>query len=174
MGDAMSFWAVAQTVTNRECFVAERIEETGFEIFMPQTRMRDARVVALFPGYLFVRIIEQWRAVAKTIGVLGLIMSGERPACCPEEEIERIKSQMRGGLVRLPKPALPKGSFEIGQRVRIVSGSLRGFDAIYDGMGAHERECVLLEILGRKSRVELAEGDMLALPELAPVAQMGY
>lgn len=173
----MSFWAVAQTVTNRESFVAERIEESGFEIFMPKTRMRingDMRVIALFPGYLFVRIIDRWRAAAKTMGVLGLIMSGESPACCPDEEIEKIKMQMRGGLVRLPKPEPAKCAFEIGQTVRIISGSLRGFEAIYDGMGAHERECVLLEILGRMTRVELAPGDLIAAPELASSAQMVY
>jgi transcriptional antiterminator RfaH len=173
--EAMSFWAVAQTVTNRESFVAERIEESGFEIFMPKTRMRingDMRVIALFPGYLFVRIIDRWRAAAKTMGVLGLIMSGEQPACCPDEEVDKIKSQIYGGLVRLPKPEPKCEPFAIGQPVRIVSGSFRGFEAIYDGMGAHERECVLLEILGRMSRVELAVGDMLV--DLVMQPQMGY
>lgn len=175
----MSFWVVTQTITNRESFVAERIEEIGFEIFMPQTRMRingDPRVVALFPGYLFVRILDRWRVLTKTAGVLGLIMSGEQPSRCPDSEIEKIKSQMRNGLVRLPKPA-PKPRmlpFKIGQAVRIISGSFCGFEAIFDGMSARERELVLLDMLGRKARVELAPGDGLALRELASAASLSY
>jgi transcriptional antiterminator RfaH len=175
----MTFWAVAQTSSNRESYVAERIAESGFEIFMPQTRMRingDSRIVALFPGYLFVRIIDRWRAVTKTAGVLGLIMSGEQPARCPEDEVEAIKSQMRNGLVRLPKPA-PKPRvlpFKLGQAVRIISGSFCGFEAIFDGMSARERELVLLDMLGRKARVELAPGDGLALRELASATSLSY
>jgi transcription antitermination factor NusG len=169
----MTFWAVAQTISNRESFVAERIKDSGFEIFAPLTRLRmnhDSRVVALFPGYLFVRIIDRWRAITKTFGVLGLIMSGESPAHCPDDEIEKIKMQTRNGLVRLPKPPQkPKASpgFKIGQIVRITSGSFCGFEAIYDGMSSRERECVLLDMLGGKARVELAPGDLLAIPEVA-------
>jgi transcription antitermination factor NusG len=160
----MSFWAVAQTMANRESFVAERIAEVGFDIFAPMTRQRIngvSRVVALFPGYLFVRIIDRWRVVTKTAGVLGLVMSGETPARCPEVEIDRIKSQTRNGLVRLPKP--PKSlPLKIGEPVRIVSGSFRGFEAIYDGMSTRDREQVLLNMFGRETPVELAAGDQLS------------
>lgn len=175
----IGFWAVAQTSINRERSTADRIAEIGFEVFVPKARMRingDSRVVALFPGYLFVRIIDRWRVVNKTIGVLGMIMSGERPARCPENEIEKIKSQMCNGLVQLPKP-VPKPRvlpFKIGQAVRIISGSFCGFDAIFDGMSARERELVLLDMLGRKARVELAPADGLALRGLASAASLSY
>lgn len=176
----MTFWAVAQTITNRESLVAERIAEVGYEIFVPRTRMRisgEPRIVALFPGYLFVRIIDRWRVVTKTAGVLGLIMTGEQPARCPDDEIEKIKSQvMRNGLVRLPKP-VPKPRvlpFRLGQAVRVVAGSFCGFEAIFDGMSARERELVLLDMLGRKVRVELAPGEGLALRELASAAEVSY
>jgi transcriptional antiterminator RfaH len=168
----MPFWAVAQTVAHREAFAAFRIAEEGFEIFAPKTRIRangSSRIVALFPGYLFVRILDRWRAVAKTAGVLGLIMAGDHPAACPDAEIDKIKgATMRNGLVRLPKP--PKSrAFKPGQSVRISSGSFCGFNAIYQGMSQRDREIVLLEMFGRETRIELGVGDIVQSAEL-PVA----
>jgi transcriptional antiterminator RfaH len=166
----MTFWSVAQIYINRESYVARRITDAGFEIFAPKTRIRvkgTFRVVALFPGYAFVRIVDRWRAVAKTPGVLGLIMAGDHPACCPDAEIEKIKgATMRNGLVRLPKP--PKSrAFKPGQNVRISSGSFCGFNAIYQGMSPRDREIVLLEMFGRETRIELGAGDLIQPADLA-------
>jgi transcriptional antiterminator RfaH len=174
---ALSFWAVAQTVTNRESFAAGRIADAGFEVFAPKAKMRANgcwRIVALFPGYLFVRILDRWRIVTKTAGVLGLIMHGEQPARCPDAELDKIRSQIMGnGLVRLPKP-LPKRRLERGQDVRIVAGPFCGFNAIYDGMSASDREFVLLDILGRKARVEVTPADSVVPLQLALQASAVY
>lgn len=173
----MTYWAVVQTVTNRENFVAERVGECGFEIFMPRTRMRvngSHRVVALFPGYLFVRIIDQWRMVTKTLGVLRLIMNGEQPAACPDDEIDKIKAQtMRNGLVRLPPIPAP---LAIGQSVRIESGLFQGFEAIYEGMSARDRQIVMLDMFGCRNPVELALDDTLTPmpPPLVHANEMRY
>jgi transcriptional antiterminator RfaH len=166
----MSFWGVAQTVSRRERFVADRVIEEGFETFTPRVRVRingQWRVVALFQGYLFVRIINQWRVITKVVGVLGLVMNGEQPGRCPDVEVEKIKAAtMRNGLVRLPKPPPRPMPLKVGERIRIVSGSFRGFEAIYEGMTAHEREVVLLDMFGRETRIELSSDD-----QLAPLAQ---
>ena len=158
------FWAVAQTVTKREAYVAARIADASFEVFAPRTKIRvnsAFRIVALFPGYVFVRIVDRWRIVSKTPGVLRLIMNGEQPARCPEAEIEKIKmATMRNGLVQLPKTPKPR-TFKVGQNVRVVSGSLTGFDAVYAGMSAHDRQIVLLTMFGRQTRVELAAIDQI-------------
>jgi transcriptional antiterminator RfaH len=168
----MTFWAVAQTVSQRETCVGIRIASEGFEIYAPRIRIHlngTPRIVALFPSYLFVRIVDRWRIITKTIGVLGLIMAGDHPACCPDAEIEKIKgATMRNGLVKLPKP--PKArSFKPGQNVRITSGSFCGFNAIYQGMSPRDREIVLLEMFGRETRLELGAGDIIQSAEL-PIA----
>lgn len=153
-------WIVARTIVRRETSTAQHIADAGFEIFAPRIKLsRTAKITALFPGYLFVRIESRWRIIAKTIGVLSLIMSGDQPARCPASEISRIKSMMQpDGFVRLPK-AKKIAPIPVGQAVRVVAGPFAGFDAIYDGMSKQEREFVLLEILGRKTRVEITPGD---------------
>jgi transcription antitermination factor NusG len=45
-----------------------------------------------------------------------------------------------------------------GARVTIAAGALVGFDAIYAGMTASDRELILIEMLGRQTRVEIAAG----------------
>jgi transcriptional antiterminator RfaH len=169
---AMTFWAVAQTVSQRETSVGIRLAEEGFEIFAPRIRIHingTPRIVALFPSYLFVRVVDRWRVITKTIGVLGLIMAGDHPARCPDAEIDKIKAAtMRNGLVRLPKP--PKSrAFKPGQSVRITSGSFCGFNAIYQGMSPRDREIILLEMFGRETRIELGTGDLIQAAEL-PIA----
>jgi transcription antitermination factor NusG len=85
----MAFWAVARTLTRRESFAGERIEVAGFEIFVPKTAKGP-----LFPGYLFVRIVDRWRVVDRTLGVLGLIKFGDMPAKCPDREVANLFAQM--------------------------------------------------------------------------------
>jgi transcription antitermination factor NusG len=168
----MPFWAVAVTVTGRESFAADQLKRTGgFNSFLPKTKSRSEngtwRVESLFPGYLFVRVVERWHSIAWTNGVTRLIMAGDHPARCPDAEITKIRRAIDGnGLVRLP-PANRPPKCVAGQPVRILTGSFRGLTAIYAGMSAREREIVLLDLLGQKQMpVELAKGDRI-IPALA-------
>jgi transcriptional antiterminator RfaH len=140
----MAFWAVARTLTRRESFAADRLMTSGFEVFVPRTRSGP-----LFPGYLFVRIEDRWRVVDRTLGVLGLIKFGERPARCPDREIETWQSQTDAhGWVRLPERR-PNG-LSPGDTVRV--GALT---AVYAGMSTHERQVVLIQLLGRQMAVKV-------------------
>lgn len=132
--------------------------DAGFETFLPRTKLRTGKTVALFPGYFFCVIDQTWRGVENAIGVVGLVMAGNRPAQCPDREIDKIRSNLnRNGLYRLP-PTMPEGrtiALVAGQYVRIKSGSFRGLSGLYQGQSAREREIVLLELLGRRVPVEL-------------------
>lgn len=165
----MSYWAVAQTVAQREDAVAERIDRLGFDTLAPKAKMRingrmDVR--AVFPGYVFVEIDQQWYEVRWCIGVIRLIMNGERPAQLPDWEIKKIRDATgKNGLVKLPKakPVAPKTKISVGAEVRIITGQFRGLHALYEGSTPKECELVLLDLLGRKVPVELATDDRLEL-----------
>ncbi len=133
----MAYWAVARTIPHREPVAARRLSAVGFEIFAPKTKAGP-----LFPGYLFVRIIEQWQAIDRTHGVLKLVKFGECPARCPDAEIAKLQAQVdpSNGLIRLPArpPDAIRRKISIGAKVRIA-----GLDAIYIGMTARQREWVL-------------------------------
>jgi transcriptional antiterminator RfaH len=156
----MSYWAVARIAPHRESFVAERLEAEGFETFAPRTAAEDGgRPVALFPGYLFIRVAFAWRAIDRTAGVVGVIKFGDAPARCPDAEIAKIQRRMDGsGLIRLPKP--PRRVRRIGEDVLITGGPFQGRLAIYAGMSPRARETVLLRLLGRQAKIELRPGQL--------------
>jgi transcription antitermination factor NusG len=87
-------------------------------------------------------------------------MTGNSPAIVQDAEIDRIKAcEDADGLVHLPKlmPELyadgDRPKFKKGQVVRVKEGVYSGYEGIYEGCGAKDREKILLEYLGRKTRV---------------------
>jgi transcriptional antiterminator RfaH len=158
------YWAVAKTLAHRERFAAERLEAAGFQTFLPRAKL-NGRAEPLFGGYVFVRIVDRWRAVERTVGVLALVRFGDRPARCADAEIADLQSRIDSqGLVRLPErpptPKKPRRKIPIGTRVKIAAGPFRGFSAIYAGQTAREREKVLIELLGRQAPLELQPGQI--------------
>jgi hypothetical protein len=56
----------------------------------------------LFPGYLFVRVVDRWRAFERSLG-LALVKFGAAPARCPDAEIAKLIARTDpDGVVRLP------------------------------------------------------------------------
>jgi transcriptional antiterminator RfaH len=168
----MPFWAVARTLAHRETFAAERVGEAGFEVFAPRIRERVPdgmrgvkwRISPLFRSYLFVHIVDRWRVVERTLGVLKLVKFGDAPARCPDVEIEALLERAdKDGVIRLPpRPvAAPRRVFARGDKVKISDGPFRGLAAIHSGMSAHEREVVLINLLGRQTAVAVPAGSVV-------------
>ena len=59
----------------------------GFEVFLPLVQTKRAST-PLFSGYLFCRIVDRWRSINTTFGVLCLVRVGDCPARCPDREID--------------------------------------------------------------------------------------
>jgi len=57
----------------------------------------------LFPGYCFLAVEAQWYAARWSIGVIGLIMDGVRPARVADQIIDDLRKRERNGLIELPK-----------------------------------------------------------------------
>lgn len=177
----MSFWAVARTPSNRELYASMKLAIAGFETLAPRAKLIEdgrSRISALFPGYVFVKIFDRWHDARWCPGVINLIMAGEQPAKCPEFEIVKIieATNQKTGLVRLPKnPRIaPRTRIVEGSSVRILTGSFRGLHAIYQGTSVRERELVLLALLGRQVRTELAAGDLIEPLDIAPSQNSSY
>ena len=164
-----AYWAVAQTIATREDTVAERLGRAGFKTLAPKSRFRVAgrefRIAAIFPGYVFVRIADGcWYDARWCMGVLRLVMAGDRPARVPDWEIKKIvDATQKNGLVRIPKEPRtpPRTLIREGAAVRILTGSFRGLHAVYAGMSIHDRHQVLLDLLGRQVKTELAPEDVV-------------
>jgi transcription antitermination factor NusG len=123
-----AFWGVVRSLPKREAFAAERLRmDHGYDVFLPLVQTKRASA-PLFTGYFFCRIVDRWRAINTTFGVLCLVRTGDCPARCPDREIEALKSMVVGGFVRLPEAPPPpvRRAIAIGERVQITASHLAG------------------------------------------------
>ena len=159
------FWSVVRSLPKREAFAAERLRmDRGFEVFLPCVQTKRASQ-PLFPGYLFCRIVEQWRSINFTFGVLCLVRVGDCPARCPDHEIEALKAMIDGhGYIKLPEaPAAPaRREIAIGSKVKITAGPFGGHLGLYQGQSTRERERILLNLLGASRPVLIASSLVVA------------
>src|SRR5580693_6606413 len=146
-----AFWAVVRSLPKREVFAAERLRmDGGFEVFLPLVQTKRASA-PLFAGYFFCRIIDRWRSINSTLGVLCLVRVGDCPARCPDHEVDSLKALIDGqGFIKLPEapPSPVRRKIAIGAKVRIASGPFGGMSGLYAGMSTRDRELVLLNVLG--------------------------
>jgi transcriptional antiterminator RfaH len=159
----VAYWAVARLVPQKERLALHCLSLAGFETYFP--RLRERRIShgrkievrpALFPGYAFLAVEAQWYAARWSMGVIGLIMDGIKPARVADEVIEGLRSRERGGLIELPK----RVDLKAGDQVLVTQGPLAGLSGLCAGMRAHERVLVLLTILGGQVRTELARSSV--------------
>ncbi len=162
-------WFVARTKTNSENRAAENVARQGCEFYFPKIMemalirgKRCPRVRPLFPGYLFIKTVAgQWHFLTNTIGIYRVITFGGEPAVIDNVIIDDIRSRESNGCVVLPA-AQQARRFVQGQSVRVREGLFSGLTGIYDGSNSRDCERVLLEYLGRKSRVLIAPENLEA------------
>ena len=165
------YWACAQTESQRE-HVAERwLKEQRFEVYLPRMRIERhlrGRCVdyetPLFPGYLFIGIVDRWYSISSTIGVVHLLTDGGAPARVSNAIIAELRAREGiDGLIQLQ--ARPR--FQRGDRIRITRGALTGQLAIFAGMRPRQRCEVLFNILGAERRLVLKRNAIRRLYGLA-------
>ena len=114
----------------------------GFEVFLPLVQTKRASQ-PLFRGYFFCRIVDRWRSINTTFGVLCLVRVGDCPARCPTMRSIALKAMIDGhGYIKLPEtPATPiRRQIPIGVKVRIAAGLRRDERALrrYEHQGPRE------------------------------------
>ena len=159
----MNRWYVVEALPRSEERAAINLQRQGMRIYLPRyrKRRRHARKVdlvpaALFPGYLFVRLDVEaapWRQVNGTFGCRQLVSDGEMPAPLPRGAIRALRAREDGdGFVQF---GLPSESFRRGDRVRITDGPLAERMGLVDSVTDAQRVVLLLDMLGRRVRVQL-------------------
>jgi transcription antitermination factor NusG len=151
-------WFALRVKSRSEKIVAAIARHKGFEDFLPlyQTRRswsdRYKMVeLPLFPGYVFCRANPEFRLPLLTIpGVLNFVGFGRFPAPIEEAEIDAIKRAIGTGLQAEPYPFL-----EVGQRVRLAEGPLKGLEGFLVQVRKQQRIVVSLALLKRSVAVEM-------------------
>jgi transcription antitermination factor NusG len=93
----MGYWACARLEPHRERLALHCLGLAGYATYLP--RIRERRVShgrrievrpPLFPGYCFFVVEAQWHTARWSVGVIGLIMDGLRPARVPDAVIHEV------------------------------------------------------------------------------------
>jgi len=139
-------WYLVRTKPHKELWVRDQLAGFSTEIFLPllRTHRRHKTILApLFPCYLFARfdLRNNYFSVKYTPGVQGLVSAGREPLAVPTAIIEELARRGQDGVVELPSRP-----FGRGERVRVVEGPFRGFEAIFERyLSSSERVAILLE-----------------------------
>lgn len=159
-------WSVVQTYPNASARVCNNLSRQRFEFYNPvftqRVKVRGvtiSRSVQLFQDYVFVFVVDRWRALKSTLGVAEVLMAGETPAVVPARAIAKLKAaEDDDGVV-----ILGKSGFELGQRVQVRRGVFASEFGLYDGQPARERARVLMLLLGAQRAVTLDEDNLIAV-----------
>jgi len=167
-------WFALQVRTRHESGVACYLQGKGYEWFLPLYRSRKRwsdRIkesdAPLFPGYLFCRFNPQDRLpILKTPGVTQIVGYNHVPIPVDEAEIDAIRTLVASGL-----PNRPCAYFQVGNRVRIETGALRGLEGILLELKGKRRLVLSISLLQRSVSVEI-DSEAVSLMQAAPSARL--
>jgi transcription antitermination factor NusG len=157
-----SAWFAIQTWPRYEKKVAIELNKRDVEVFLPLLKNKHkwsdrTRVVELplFPGYVFVNIQQTPDArvpVLRTNGVASFVGVRGIGTPVPESELDSVRTLLDRGISFRPHPFL-----SIGQRVRILSGSLRGVEGVLTGKANDDPSLVVsIQIIQRSVAIHLS------------------
>jgi transcriptional antiterminator RfaH len=145
-------WYLVRTKPGKERWVRDQLQPTIPEVFLPLLKAKAPRwgrmvmsVGPLFPCYVFARFDLQQRYfdVKYMPGVRGIVSAGNDPLAVPPAIVTEIRRRGVDDIVEIPEE--PLGS---GDKVMVVEGPFRGFEAIFERyLSGAERVAILLSAI---------------------------
>ncbi len=163
-GAQPSRWFALYTASRHEKRVALHLSQREIQFYLPLYKSArkwsdGSRVtldLPLFPGYLFIHIQRSERS--RVLGVPGALAvvggTGGEPAWLPDATIDALRSGLE------TQPARPHPLLTVGQRVRIRSGALTGFEGIVVRNKNSCRVVLTVEHIMQSYAVEVALEDL--------------
>jgi len=151
-------WFALQVRTRWEGSTAVLLSGKGYETLVPtcQTKKRwngGVRQLSspLFPGYVFCLFdVLNRLPILVTPGVISVVGRGRVPVPVENSEISALQRVVSSGLEVEPWPYL-----EIGQKIRIESGSLNGIEGVLTDFKGNHRIVVSVSLLRRSVALQI-------------------
>lgn len=161
-------WFLAQLKPNSASIADKNLKRQGFKTFLPMqegTQQRSGKFVTtmrpLFPGYIFVAFDVAhgfWRDVNSTYGITRLVAFGKEPTAVPRDLVSQLMLRCdNDGKLRPAKVLKP------GDQVALTSGPFVNFVAEVEKIAPNCRVWVLMDIMGRQSRVSVGTNQLRAV-----------
>ena len=160
-------WYALRVKSQHENTVACHLHARGFESFLPLYKCRrrwsdrfKEIELPLFPGYVFCQFNLLNRLPILSIpGVVHVVGVGKTPVAVDETEMSALQAASRSGLPSRPWPFL-----QVGHRVRIEYGPLRGLEGVLLGFRGQQRLVLSISLLQRSVEVQIDEAWTQPLP----------
>ncbi len=162
--ESSGYWFAVETRPRFEKKVAAQIENKGFKAFLPLltenhtwTDRNKSITLPLFRGYAFVhtdRSQHAYQAILRTAGLIRFVSFGGVVAEVAQKQIDDLEL-----LLRQKGPLSLHAFLNVGQRVRIRSGSLKGLEGI---LVKNEKEKLVVSIqsIQRSLAIEIQGYDL--------------
>ena len=162
MQESAGRWYVIRSKPREESIAQAQLERQGYRVYFPRVlqaaRVRGRwvdRIEPLFPRYLFLQTDVQAQSLApirSTVGVTDIVRFGAEYATIRDEVVQELMNgaEPETGLHRLRKPLFVRGAC-----VRISEGPFNGLEGVFEFHEGGDRVLVLLEVLGRQTRVRI-------------------
>ena len=169
-------WFALRVRSKRELGVADFLRGRGYDPFVPLYQCRKSwsdRIktvdAPLFPGYLFCRLDVQHRLPVLTApGVIQIVGQRRLPVPVDEAEINAIQSVVTFGLPNRPWPFL-----QMGDRVQIEGGPLRGLEGVLVEIRGAHRLILSVTLIQRSVAVEIDSAFVKSLRPAPPPGSRG-
>ncbi len=159
-------WYLVYCKPRQEATAVSNLERQGYEVYLPRARelrrragQRVSVVAPMFPRYLFIHLdqeFDNWGPIRSTLGVVSIVRFGQVPACVPDALIAMLRAREDPEGVQ----TIERELFRPGIRVRVMAGSLAGYEGIFLAKSARDRVVVLLDILGKATRTQMDGADI--------------
>ncbi|MBK0382125.1 UpxY family transcription antiterminator [Pedobacter sp. SD-b] len=111
----------------------------------------------LFKSYLFVFIShKEYDLVVQTPGIVRFIHFSGKAAYIPDNQIAALKNYLSGDEC----PEITYDKLNVGQKVKIVSGKLKGYEAEMVSWQQQERLILRLDALGQSLLLKISAADV--------------
>jgi transcription antitermination factor NusG len=168
-------WFALQARSRHENIVATQLQGKGYDPFLPLYKVRrrwSDRIkeieLPLFAGYLFCRFDPADRLpILVTPGIVQIVGIGKNPAPIDEREIANIRTAVQSDLPKLAWPFQ-----QVGQKVRVECGPLRGLEGLLLSIKGRHRLILSVTLLQRSVAVEVDESWVSPIPCSLPVTSV--
>jgi transcriptional antiterminator NusG len=154
-------WLVFYTKSRQEKKVRDQLLKNGFEVFLPLQKVmrqwsdRKQKVeVPLFNSYIFVHESEDKIVdILQSPGIAWNIRHNNKPAILQKKEVNLINQFLSSGLLI---EVLADQQFQIGDKVEIIDGPLKGIQGQLIRTAAGDRFTLSFESMASTIQVEIS------------------
>lgn len=158
-------WYPVYTLPRAEKKTADNLKKRGIQVYLPlQKTLRqwsDRKKwieEPLFKSYLFVYLSnKEYDQVVQTYGIVRFIYFSGEIAYIPDKQIQMLQNYLNGQA----EPEITFDRLEKGQKVKIISGKLKGYEAELVSWKQQQRVILRLDALGQSLILNINASDII-------------